>query len=89
MTITLPPEIEDLLNERAKLHGTTAESVAVETLRKALRLEVPAEGDAGGSLYDAIKDIVGSVSGTGESFSKKGGERFTEHLLEKKRRGHL
>jgi hypothetical protein len=90
MTITLPPEIEGPLAEQARLHGTTPEALAVETLRSAF---VAAQGSAapvqGESLYDHLKDYIGVVSGSGESFSENCGEKFMEGLLEKKRRGHL
>lgn len=97
MTITLPPEIEGPLAEQARQQGTTAESLAVETLRKAFQ-QLPDELSPGESLdepppseslYDALKDYIGVVEGTGESFSENCGERFTDYLVEKKRRGHL
>jgi hypothetical protein len=88
MTITLPPEIEAPLAEQARQRGTTPESLAVETLRQAF--QKPAEEPPpGGTLYDALKDYSGVVEGTGESFSENCGERFTDYLVEKKRRGHL
>lgn len=52
MTITLPPEIEGPLAEEARRQGTTAESLAVEALRKAFVIaEPPAEAQ---SLYEYL-----------------------------------
>jgi hypothetical protein len=90
MTITLPPEIEGALSEQAKIQGTTPESLAVETLRKALLTSgEPRTPAADRSLYDRLAPYIGAVQGTGESFSENCGERFTDYLLEKKQRGHL
>jgi hypothetical protein len=92
MTITLPPEIEGPLAEQARLHGTTPEALAVESLRRLFNgapASVSVPPPEGESMYDHLKDYIGIVSGTGESFSENCGNRFTEGLLEKKRHGHL
>jgi plasmid stability protein len=34
MTITLPPELEATLKMQAERHGTTAEAIAIKTLRE-------------------------------------------------------
>lgn len=90
MTITLPPEIEAPLSEQARQYGTTPESLAVETLRKAFatqKIEEPQAHER--TLYDRLSPYIGAVEGTGESFSENCGERFTDYLVEKKQRGHL
>lgn len=90
MTITLPPEIEGPLAEQARLRGTTPESLVVETLRKAfVAAEAEQASPQEGTLYDRLVGYIGTVEGTGETNSQNCGERFTEYLLEKKRRGHL
>lgn len=88
MTISVPPEIEGPLADQAKLQGMAPEALAVETLRKAFPA-LPDEPVPGETLYDAIKDFIGVVEGTGESLPQDCGDRFTEYLLDKKRRGHL
>lgn len=44
---------------------------------------------AGLSLYDRMKDIIGSVRGGPPDLSEHTGDKFREILLEKKRQGRL
>ncbi|MBI2805928.1 MAG: hypothetical protein HYX68_13185 [Planctomycetes bacterium] len=90
-TITLPPEIEIPLAEAACEQGITPEQLALQTLRTSFAPkangappEKPAE-----TLYDFLKGYVGTLSGSGESFSENCGERFTDYLVEKKKAGRL
>lgn len=89
MTITLPPEIEGPLTEEARRQGTTAESLAVEALRKAfmpIEIEQAAPGE---TLYDRLAGFIGIVESGDGTLSQNCGEQFTEGLLEKRRQGHL
>lgn len=87
MTITLPPEIEGPLSEEARRQGTTAESLAVEALRKVFVIPAPPAGAQ--SLYEYLGDFIGCIESSDGTLSQNCGEKFTEGLLEKKRRGHL
>ncbi len=54
VTITIPPELERPLNERAKRNGTTAADAAVELVRQGLISPVlSSNGDMTESLRDA------------------------------------
>jgi hypothetical protein len=89
-TITLTPEIEGPLAEEARRRGTTAETLALESLR---RLFAPADalkGSPGGeTLFDFLADHMGTISGTTEALSEKCGGRFADAMVEKHSRGVL
>jgi hypothetical protein len=90
MTISLPPEIEGPLSAQARRCGTTPESLALETLRKAFAVRDTDESAAQErTMYDRLASYIGVAEGTGESASANCGELFTDYLVEKKRRGHL
>lgn len=89
MTITLPPEIEGPLADEARRQGTTAETLAVEALRKAfvpIEMEPPTSGE---SLYDRLAGFIGIIDSGDGTLSQNCGERFTDILVEKRRQGHL
>jgi hypothetical protein len=89
-TITLPPEVEELLTEAARKQGTTPELLAVDCLRKLFTPSpttgTPAEGD---TLFDFLAGYAGTVSGTTEPLSENCGQRFAQGLVEKQQRGHV
>lgn len=90
MNITLPPEIEGPLAEQARQCGTTPESLAVETLRRAFvppGAEEPPASER--TLHDRLVSYIGAIEGTGENLSENCGDQFTDYLVEKKQRGHL
>lgn len=89
MTITLPPEIEGPLAEEARRQGTTAESLAVEALRKAFSPIETEQPQPGETLYDRLAGFIGIVESGDGTLSQNCGEKFTEGLLEKRRQGHL
>jgi len=86
ITITLPAEIEEPLEEEARRQGTTPEMLAVDCLRNrfARQLSSPAR-DEDETLFDFLSGYAGMVSGTSEPLSERSGQRFTEGLLEKQR----
>lgn len=95
MTITLTPEIERALSERAARQGTTPEMLALHDLR-GLYLDInEPKGFQDKTLAEVLAGRVGTVdsserNGGGPShLSEKTGERFTEHLVEKHRQGRL
>lgn len=89
-TITLPPEIEEPLTKAAQEQGTTLELLAIDCLRQRFTPS-PTEEKASENetLFDFLSGYVGTVDGPAEALSENCGQRFTQGLLEKQRRGHL
>jgi hypothetical protein len=90
-TITLPPDLEDRLAEEAQRRGTTAELLAVDTLRKAFVPTEAANGEqpAAKNLTEYLGSYVGAIHGPGEPISRDKGRLFTDYLVEKKKQGRL
>jgi hypothetical protein len=87
ITITLPPEVEEPLEEEAREKGTTPELLAVDCLRNHFsRRASSAKPDEAESLFDFLSGYAGMISGTSEALSERSGQRFAEILLEKQRR---
>lgn len=94
ITITIPPDLEGLLVEKARRQGTTPETVAIADLRKLL-----IEGDETGArdasavegrtLYDLLADYIGTVEGTSEAVAENAETLFLDALLQKQRTGRL
>lgn len=78
MTFTVPPELEVSLADEARRRGITPERLVLEGVRKVLPIGLSKA--AGVSLLDTLAGHVGSVAGTGEAFSRNGGERFADGL---------
>ncbi len=89
-TITIPPDLEQRLVAEAHRRGTTAELLAVESLRS-LFVPPPAVEAASRrqTLFDALDGFIGAIDGPSEPLSEEGGRRFTDHLAEKQRQGRL
>ena len=68
-TITLTPDIETPLTERARQQGTTPELLALDGLRRlfAPGQVPPLEGPAGETLLDFLEGYVGTVDGASEA----------------------
>ena len=83
-TITLTPDIETPLTERARQQGTTPELLALDGLRRLFAPEqAPSlESPAGETLFDFLEGYVGTVSGTSEALSENCGPRFAEGMAE-------
>lgn len=91
-TITLPDDLDAPLAEQANKKGTTPELLAGDILRQVLAPPPPQENgnESGGSLYDLLQDVIGSVSSGGrETMYVDCGEKFTDGLVEKKSQGRL
>jgi hypothetical protein len=89
MTITIPSEVEAGLDAEARRLGTTAELLAVDTLRRTFvppAADLPAEGE---TLLDFLGDFVGSIDGPSEPLARDGGRIFAEALEEKRRNAGL
>jgi hypothetical protein len=90
--ITLPPEIEAPLAAEASRRGIDVQTLAIEELRRRFTLHASKSEDRppqGGSLYDSIKHVVGSVHGTSEAPARRSSEIYAEALAEKHARREL
>lgn len=89
-TIILPPDLEKPLAEEARRQGTTLELLAFDCLRRQFILSTATDKWAESeTLFDFLSGYIGAVSGTTEALSENCGQRFTQGLVEKQRRGHL
>ena len=90
-TITLPADLDEVIEEKAKLKGTTAEVFVVDDLRiRYLPPPVPALPANGETLYDFLKDHIGVISSSefvpgGANLSENTGRKFAELLMKKHR----
>lgn len=86
-TITLPPEIDQILKEAAREQGTTPEKLAIDSLRA---LFAPSQAKSASpqnrNLLDFLDGFVGTVDGTTEALSENCGERFTQIIDATKQR---
>lgn len=95
MTITLTPDLERALQDRAKEQGTTPELLALETLRRhVLPTQAGIQSPAGETMADFLKGFIGIVNSGevvpgGARMSEDCGRKFAEGLLEKRRLGKL
>lgn len=84
--ILVPPELEKPLLEAASRQGQDPETFVVNRLREVLNLP---ETQSGSSLFDLLDGYVGTVEGSGEAFSERTTELYTDSLLQKKKLGRL
>jgi hypothetical protein len=95
MTITLTPELERALSERAREQGTTPELLALDTLRQRfLPTAAEPEGTADGTLADYLAGFVGVLHSSehvpgGARMSEVCGKRFAAGMLRKREAGRL
>jgi Arc/MetJ-type ribon-helix-helix transcriptional regulator len=88
--MTLSVRLDEKTKRRLSRYARERRVSQSEVVRRALSAyleEVPA-GD-GMSLYDRMKDIIGSVRGGPPDLSENTGEKFRQILLEKKRQGRF
>ena len=93
MTITLPPELEQAVAERANEQGTTPQLLALDELRRSFppKSSFPAEE---GSLADFLGEFIGCLhSGEqvpgGAQMSTDSGKKFAAILSKKRQEGKL
>ncbi|HEX7424182.1 MAG TPA: hypothetical protein VF311_09910 [Terriglobales bacterium] len=100
MKITVPPEIERALTAQARKRGTTAELVALDSLRERfVRLRVRRGHDKGEhNGHQALADFLSGYAGAlhssecvsgGGRMSEEPGKKFAKALIEKRRNGGL
>src|SRR4051794_15238981 len=83
--ITLPPEIEEPLQEEARRRGTSPEMLALDALR--VRFASPITPSSNqppeASLTDFLTGYAGTIAGSPEPLSEHCGERFGQGLEER------
>jgi len=99
VTITLAPELERAVMERAKQQGTTPELWALDKLHQSLQAEAAAEpvsdhASEGGSMLDFFAGYVGVLHSSelvpgGAQMSQDSGQKFAEGMLKKRQEGKL
>lgn len=99
VTITLPPELEKVVTERAKQQGTTPELWTLDRLQQSLQAEAvvedaPTPVSEGGSMLDFFEGYAGVLNSSefipgGAQMSQNTGRKFAEGMLKKKQEGKL
>lgn len=99
ITITLPPELEQAVTQRAQRQGTTPELWTLDTLRQFLQSDIPSasapEPDSeDGTMLDFFAGYVGVVSSSefvpgGAQMSPETGRKFAEGMVKKRQEGKL
>jgi len=99
VTITLPPELEKVVTERAKQQGTTPELWTLERLTQSLQDESIAESvheanSEDGSMLDFFEGYIGVLDSSefvagGAQMSQDTGRKFAEGMLKKRQEGKL
>ena len=98
LTITLTPELEQAVNERARQQGTTPELWTLEKLRQSIQSDAldkcepdPASEGTMLDFFAGFVDILQSsefVPG-GAQMSEDTGRKFAEGMLKKRQEGRL
>ncbi len=86
LSVRLDDETKRLLSRLARAQNTSRSEIVRKAIH-ALAKNEAANEDL--SLYDRLKDIIGSVHGGPRDLSENTGEKFRRILLEKKRKGRL
>lgn len=99
ITITLPPEMEQVVTERAKLQGTTPELWTLDALSQSLmsELSVPHAAEStheDGTMLDFFEGYAGMIDSSefvpgGAQMSQDIGRKFAEGMLKKRQEGRL
>lgn len=94
-SITLPPDLEQAIEERAQQQGTTAELLVVDKLREEfLPTSLATDVSQGRTMADFFAGYVGGLHSSefvpgGAQLSTDSGRKFTDLLLKKQREGSL
>ena len=89
ITITLPPELERVVTERAEKQGTTPELYLLEEMNERYLSELPAAQEpAHETMADFFEGYAGTVNSReimpgGAHLSKDTGRKFRELMLRK------
>ena len=93
VTITLPPELEEIVQKEAFQKGTTVELLTLDVLHQRFFKQSSQEAmHSGGTLADALKDYIGAVNTSqkypeGSTLSKNTGQKFAQQMVKKHQQG--
>jgi len=95
ITITLPPELEQVLTEQAQQQGTTPELLALDKLRGLFQPSLETQASSGeGSMADFFSEFIGTIHSSeivpgGANLSENTGRKFKDIMLKKHQAGKL
>ena len=99
VTITLPPELEKNITERANRQGTTPELWSLKTLYQSVQSDLSTQSESesipeGETMLDFFAGYVGVLNSSefipgGAQMSKDIGRKFAEGMLHKRQEGKL
>ena len=99
VTITLPPELEKTITERATQQGTTPELWSLKKLQQVVQAEttassLPELAPEGETMLDFFAGYVGVLSSSeftpgGAQMSQDIGRKFGEGMVKKRQEGKL
>ena len=99
VTITLPPELERVVTERAKRQGISPELWTLDKLSQSLQAElagdpVPEPASKDGTMLDFFAGYVGVLHSSefvpgGAQMSQDTGRKFADGMLKKRQEGKL
>jgi hypothetical protein len=94
MTIQLPPDLEEALDQVVRRRGTTRDSFVENLVRRELSTAAEAEPAPAGSLAEFLEGYAGVFDSRefipgGARLSENTGEQFTDILAEKRAQGRL
>ena len=94
MSIQLPPDLEEALDQFARRRGTTPDSFVESLVRKELSAAPEADPAPAGSLAEFLEGYAGVFDSRefipgGARLSENTGEQFTDILVEKRAQGRL
>ncbi len=96
LTITLPPDIEEVVSEHAEKQGTSPELYLLGELRQRYLPELPAQElpQDGETMADFFKGYAGTIRSSefvpgGANLSQDTGKKFAQLMVEKRNKGKL
>ena len=88
--MTISVRLDEKTNRRLSRMARARRVSRSEIVRRALNAYMKDDASPDGlTLYDRMKDIIGSVRGGPPDLSESTGDKFLQILLEKKRQGRL
>ena len=86
LSVRLDEKTKRQLSRYARVRGVSQSEVVRQAIDALLNREGTAKGT---TLYERMKDVIGSVHSGRSDLSQNTGDQFYEILLEKKRQGRL
>ena len=87
--MTLSVRLDEKMKRRLSRVARARRLSQSEVVRQAIDAFLNPDSTKGMSLYDRMKDVIGSVHSGRTDLSQQTGDKFYEILLEKKRQGRF